>query len=82
VALLRPPTPARHPFTAQTMDKILTRSRTAARHPSSVYDTIKQLLSMEHGLQNVSSAQLHVDIGEEQSLASPHGYNLDTECQE
>jgi hypothetical protein len=79
VALLRPPTPARHPFTDQTMDKILTRSRTAARHPTSVYDTIKQLLSMEHGLRKVSSAQLHIDTGGQQSLANPQGYTLDTE---
>jgi hypothetical protein len=53
VALLRPPTPARRPFTAHTMDKMLARSRTPARQPSSVYDTIKQLLSMEHGLRKV-----------------------------
>jgi hypothetical protein len=69
VALLRPPTPARHPFAAQTMDKMLTRSRTAARHPSSVYDTIKQLLKMEHGLRKVSSAQLHVRY---KGAAIPH----------
>jgi hypothetical protein len=60
VALLRPPIPARHPFTLQAVGKIPTKSRTASRHPSSVYDTIKKLLRMEQGLRKVSSTQLHV----------------------
>ncbi|XP_069687175.1 uncharacterized protein [Periplaneta americana] len=50
VALLRPPTPVRHPFTAPAIDKIMARGLPAPRHGSSVYDTIKQLLNMEQGL--------------------------------
>lgn len=56
VALLRPPTPVRHPFTSQDMDKMLARSRPAARHATSVYGTIKQLLNMEKELQKVGAA--------------------------
>ncbi|KAJ9578757.1 hypothetical protein L9F63_005015 [Diploptera punctata] len=48
VALLRPPSPVRHPFTAQAITR--SRAATGTRHSSSVYDTIKQLLSMEQGL--------------------------------
>jgi hypothetical protein len=70
VALLRPPAPLRHQFTPQTSGKMLTRSRTAPPHPSSVYDTIKQLLSMERGLRKVSSSQMW-DTGAKQSLACP-----------
>jgi hypothetical protein len=62
VALLRPPAPVRHPFTVQAVNKMLTRSRPASHHVSSVYDTIKQLLSMEQGLRNVSTEHMFIVI--------------------
>jgi hypothetical protein len=57
VALLRPATPVRHPFTPNGMDKILARSRPSARHASSVYGTIKQILNMEQELQKVRTVR-------------------------
>jgi hypothetical protein len=58
VALLRPPTAVRNPFTPQGMDNMLTRSRPSARHVSSVYGTIKQLLNMEQELRKVRTAPI------------------------
>ncbi|KDR19502.1 uncharacterized protein LOC110829889 [Zootermopsis nevadensis] len=59
VALLRPPTPVRHPFTAHDMDKMLTRSLPSAHRTSSVYGTIKQLLNMEKELRKETEDDDH-----------------------
>nr|CAD7392766.1 unnamed protein product [Timema cristinae] len=52
VPLLRPANPVRHPFTAPVMDRLMTRGQ-SAHYATSVYDTIKQLLSMEQGLRKL-----------------------------
>jgi hypothetical protein len=63
VAVLRPPAPARNPFTQQPMNTMLSNGRPNAPHGSSGYDTIKQLLSMMKGLPKVrTSPTLHFEI--------------------
>jgi hypothetical protein len=56
VALLRPPAPARNPFTHQPVDKMLTKGRPSPHHGSSVYDTIRHLLGMMKGLPKVRTS--------------------------
>jgi len=65
VALLRPPAPARTPFTNQPVDKMLTKGQPDAHYGSSVYDTIRHLLGMMKGPPKVCNSlplPLNIDV--------------------